>query len=45
MSVNEMRGILKAYYKRSTSWSQRVDKMSDGQVQAIYFRWKQENKI
>ena len=45
MSVNQMREVLKAYYKSSRSWSQRVDKMSDGQVQAIYLKWHADNKV
>jgi hypothetical protein len=45
MSNSEMREVLKAYYKTSSSWTQKVNKMTDGQVVAIYLKWKKDNKI
>ena len=45
MSINEMKGILKAYYKNSRSWSQKVDKMSEAQTLAIFRRWQNEGKV
>lgn len=39
MSVNQMRNYLKSYpkYKKSQKWSDKVDKMSDSQVIAVYY--------
>lgn len=36
MNVNQMRGFLKSRYPGSPSWNQKVDKMPDEQVIAIY---------
>lgn len=44
LSVNEKRAqILKAY--RGASWADKVSKMSDAQVNAIYIRFKNEKKV
>jgi hypothetical protein len=46
MTVNEMRGILQAYYgPKATGWKAKVDKMKDSQVLAIFRRWQQEGKV
>lgn len=39
--VQEMRRFLKGQY-RSEIWSKKVDRMSDKQVMAIYFRMMEE---
>ena len=38
MSVDQMRGILKKQYNGAHRWINRVNKMSDAQVCAIYLR-------
>lgn len=38
MDTLQMRAILKKQYNGAWKWTSRVDKMSDGQVQAVYFR-------
>lgn len=38
MSIESMRAILKKQYNGAWKWINRVNKMSDAQVQAIYFR-------
>lgn len=44
LSINEKRArILKAY--RGASWAEKVSKMSDAQINAIYIRFINEKKI
>lgn len=38
MTIENMRQHLVAHYPLSSSWKQRVKKMSDSQVCAVYFR-------
>lgn len=38
MSVDQMRGWLKRQYNGAFKWVNRVNKMSDSQVIAVYFR-------
>lgn len=38
MSVEQMRAILKRQYKGAYKWVNRVNKMSDAQVVAVYHR-------
>lgn len=38
MSVAQMRGWLKEQYGSAAKWVNKVNKMSDPQVMAIYFR-------
>ena len=38
MSVEQMRAILKKQYKGACKWVNKVNKMSDNQVIAIYHR-------
>ena len=38
MSVDQMRAILKRQYGGAKKWVNRVNKMSDDQVIAIYYR-------
>lgn len=44
MTVIQQREALKSVYK-NRSWAARVNKMPDEQVQAIYLRLKQQNKL
>lgn len=45
MNVNKMRVVLKEQtkYSGSKSWSNKVDRMSDKQVMAIYYRLLKSN--
>ncbi|QEQ93917.1 hypothetical protein SEA_KARDASHIAN_52 [Streptomyces phage Kardashian] len=45
MSAISTRELIKQAYPHSKTWSARVDKMSDGQVAAIFFRLKREGKL
>lgn len=45
MSADTEREQIKKVYSGSSSWSARVDKMSDSQVVAIYLRFKAEGKL
>lgn len=45
MSTNEMRWILMCQYGSAEKWQQRVRVMSEAQVQAVYLRLKQSNKL
>lgn len=45
MSTNEMRWILMCQYSDAEKWQQRVRAMSEAQVQAVYLRLKQSNKL
>ena len=45
MSTNEMRWILMCQYSDAEKWQQRVRAMSEAQVQAVYLRLKQGNKL
>ena len=38
MSVDQMRAILKRQYNGAFKWVNRVNKMSDDQVIAVYYR-------
>ena len=38
MSVEQMRAVLKKQYNGSYKWVNRVNKMGDGQVVAVYYR-------
>lgn len=44
MSIEDMRETIKHVYS-SESWKERVTKMSDEQVTAIYLKFKEEGKI
>jgi hypothetical protein len=48
-SAEERRAILEAYPpvsdKKKSPWVQKVNKMSDAQVHAIYIRLKEQGKI
>lgn len=39
------RQLVKDAYNNSPTWSAKVDKMSDDQVIAVYFRLKKKNQI
>lgn len=45
MSTNEMRWILMCQYGDAKKWQQKVRAMSEAQVQAVYLRLKQSNKL
>ena len=45
MSTNEMRWILMCQDGSAEKWQQRVRAMSEAQVQAVYLRLKQSNKL
>lgn len=47
ISVNTMREALKSVqrYAVSEAWLEKVDRMPDKQVMAIYFRFKREGMI
>lgn len=45
MSANEMRWILMCQYGGAEKWQQKVRAMSEAQVQAVYLRLKQSNKL
>lgn len=44
LSVLRMREILKSVYE-SSNWDKKVDRMSDGQVYAVYMRYLREGKL
>lgn len=44
MNINQMRDALKRAYP-SKQWAEKVTKMRDDQIQAIYLRFKREGKI
>lgn len=44
-SANETRSIVMKAYPHSATWKERVSKMSDKQVTAIYIRLKAEGKL
>lgn len=44
MKIFEMRDALKARYPYK-KWTDRVARMSDGQVAAVYFRLKRKNHL
>jgi len=37
--------LIKRAYPNSKTWPSKVDKMSEGQVLAIFFRFKRQGKI
>lgn len=39
------REMVKSAYKNSRTWGPKVDKMTDKQVIAIYFRFRREGKL
>lgn len=39
------RELLKAVYKKSKTWATRVNNMTDAQVLAIYFKFRNQNKV
>ncbi len=45
MQVWEMREAILAAYKNSPTWPDKVKKMSDQQVQAVYFRLLASGRI
>jgi hypothetical protein len=45
MSAISKRELIKQAYPHSKTWPVRVDKMSEGQVTAIFFRLKREGKL
>lgn len=45
MSVDQMRAILKRQYNGAFKWVNRVNKMSDDQVIAIYHRMLYAHKL
>ena len=45
MSTNEMRWILMCQYGDAEKWQQKVRAMGEAQVQAVYLRLKQSNKL
>lgn len=45
MNTNEMRWILMCQYGGAEKWQQKVRAMSEAQVQAVYLRLKQSNKL
>lgn len=44
MSVEQMRGIISSVYK-TKSWQDKVKKMPDGQIIAIYKRFLADGKL
>ena len=44
-NTNEMRWILMCQYGGAEKWQQKVRAMSEAQVQAVYLRLKQSNKL
>lgn len=45
LTVDQMRAILKRQYKGAYKWINRVNKMHDAQIQAVYFRMLREGKL
>lgn len=45
MSSEQMRNLLKSVYPKSTSWSNKVDRMDDTQVTAIYLSFQKRGLI
>lgn len=45
MSTVSKRELIKQAYRNSKAWSSKVDKMSEGQVTAIFFKLKQQGKV
>lgn len=45
MEVAQMRAVLKKQYNGAYKWVNRVNKMSDNQVMAIYFRILSAGKL
>jgi hypothetical protein len=44
MTIVQLRNLVKQAYL-SIAWTQKVDRMSDQQVTAIFFRLKEQGKI
>lgn len=42
---NQEREALKRAYPKSTSWAEKVDKMSPSQVTAVYIRLRAQQKL
>lgn len=45
MSNQKEREAIRAVYKNSPSWQEKVTKMSDRQVTAIYLKFKAQGKL
>lgn len=45
MSVQQMRAILKKQYRGAYKWVNKVNKMSDAQVIAVYMRMKESKSL
>lgn len=45
MNISEMRAVLKKQYKGAWKWVNKVNKMSDEQVTAIYIRMRATGQI
>lgn len=44
-AISQQRELVKRAYPHSKTWPLKVDRMPDGQVQAIFIRFKKEGKI
>lgn len=45
MEVSYMRDVLKKQYNGAYKWVNRVNKMSNNQVMAVYFRMKESGQL
>lgn len=45
MSIEQMRAILKRQYRGAYKWVNRVNKMSDAQVYAVYERMRRAHQL
>ena len=45
MSVDQMRAIIKTQYKGAYKWINRVNKMADNQIIAIYYRMLRSGQL
>uniref|UniRef100_A0AAU7GZV5 Helix-turn-helix DNA binding domain protein n=1 Tax=Streptomyces phage Scarif TaxID=3158858 RepID=A0AAU7GZV5_9CAUD len=43
--ISQQRELIKQAYPHSKTWSSKVDKMPEGQVQAIFLRMRREGKV
>ena len=45
VDIQNMRSVLQSQYRGAPKWVEKVKKMSDKQVTAIYFRMLREGKL
>jgi len=44
-TISQMKTLLHSKYPTSTAWRNRVDKMADDQIIAIWYKMSQENEV